>query len=220
MTTSGRLLPLRSGPTVGWLAAEASEGEAMAETIISVLNPSTVMTDEEVQALLPVMQKQVDDDFDRRGTSTPASSSSRRARRLSRGAGGWVTSDDSDQAGALGYHDVTDEGLPLGKVFAGTDRALGLEVSVTFSHELLEILGAPRSTAACSSSATTGRGSSSRTSRATPSRPTSSGTRSTASSCGLRDTPVVHAGVPRALRLQGAMQRRAGAASGRLHQRV
>jgi hypothetical protein len=51
--------------------------------------------------------------------------------------------DNSDQAGALGYHDVTNEGLPLGKVFAGSDLASGYKVSVTFSHELLEILVDP-----------------------------------------------------------------------------
>jgi hypothetical protein len=115
----------------------------MAETVISVLNASTAMTDGEVQALVPVMQKQVDEDFD------PAwnidASLEFVAKDQTPQPGSWWLSifDDSDQAGALGYHDVTDEGLPLGKVFAGTDHALGLEVSVTFSHELLEILADP-----------------------------------------------------------------------------
>jgi hypothetical protein len=51
--------------------------------------------------------------------------------------------DDSDQAGALGYHDLTNMGLPLGKVFAGTDKKFGSAWSVTASHELLEMLGDP-----------------------------------------------------------------------------
>ncbi len=51
--------------------------------------------------------------------------------------------DDSDQAGALGYHDVTNEGLPLGKVFAGTDMKYGANWTVTLSHELLEMLVDP-----------------------------------------------------------------------------
>jgi hypothetical protein len=51
--------------------------------------------------------------------------------------------DDSDQAGALGYHDLTDDGMPLGKVFAGTDLKFGSEWTVTASHELLEMLADP-----------------------------------------------------------------------------
>ena len=34
--------------------------------------------------------------------------------------------DTSDQAGALGYHDVTPQGLPLGKVFAKTGTLPGV----------------------------------------------------------------------------------------------
>src|SRR5262249_22633336 len=51
--------------------------------------------------------------------------------------------DDSDQAGALGYHDLTASGQPLGKVFARTDQKYGLDVAVTLSHELIEMLGDP-----------------------------------------------------------------------------
>lgn len=50
---------------------------------------------------------------------------------------------NSDQAGALGYHDLTPAGQPLGKVFAATDRQYGEHLSVTLSHELLEMLGDP-----------------------------------------------------------------------------
>ena len=51
--------------------------------------------------------------------------------------------DNSDQAGALGYHDMTPDGLPLGKVFAATDLQFGTQWTVTASHELLEMLGDP-----------------------------------------------------------------------------
>jgi hypothetical protein len=54
-----------------------------------------------------------------------------------------VILDSSDQAGDLGYHDLTDEGLPQGKVFAKTDMADGSQWSVTCSHELLEMLVDP-----------------------------------------------------------------------------
>jgi hypothetical protein len=51
--------------------------------------------------------------------------------------------DNSDQAGALGYHDFTIEGPPIGKVFAKTTIDLGGQWTVTASHELLEMLGDP-----------------------------------------------------------------------------
>jgi hypothetical protein len=46
---------------------------------------------------------------------------------------------DADQAGALGYHDLTAGGTPLGKVFAKTTYADGGLLSVVISHELLEM---------------------------------------------------------------------------------
>ena len=53
----------------------------------------------------------------------------------------WLTIlDNSDQAGSLGYHDLTNEGLPLGRVFAGSDMVNGNNWTVTASHELLEML--------------------------------------------------------------------------------
>jgi hypothetical protein len=59
--------------------------------------------------------------------------------------GAWqiVILDNSDQAGALGYHDQTAEGLPIGKVFAATDLQYGMKWSVTASHELVEMLADP-----------------------------------------------------------------------------
>jgi hypothetical protein len=60
-------------------------------------------------------------------------------------SGSWwlVLLDDSDQANALGYHDMTSEGLPIGKVFAASDLKAGTSWTVTASHELLEMLGDP-----------------------------------------------------------------------------
>jgi hypothetical protein len=57
----------------------------------------------------------------------------------------WVMAilDDSDQAGALGYHDETSEGLPLAKVFAKTDKDYGYNWTVTLTHELFEMLADP-----------------------------------------------------------------------------
>lgn len=57
-------------------------------------------------------------------------------------AGHWalVLFDDADQADALGYHDLTADGLPVGKVFVKDTVAAGEKVSVTASHELMEML--------------------------------------------------------------------------------
>ena len=51
--------------------------------------------------------------------------------------------DDADAPGALGYHDLTPEGLPLSKVFVKTTLADGQKVSVTACHELCEMLVDP-----------------------------------------------------------------------------
>jgi hypothetical protein len=48
--------------------------------------------------------------------------------------------DDSDAANALGYHDLTKDGQPVSKVFVKTTVAAGQKVSVTASHELLEMM--------------------------------------------------------------------------------
>lgn len=49
----------------------------------------------------------------------------------------------SDQPGALGYHDETEFGQPLAKVFPLLDAGDGVHWSVTVSHEILELLADP-----------------------------------------------------------------------------
>src|SRR5438093_1549935 len=97
-----------------------AEGGGMAGTTISVLNPSTVMKDSEVEALLPALQTQLDRDF-LAAWNIPAELVFVPHGQTPDPDSWWLSIlDNSDQAGALGYHDVTNEGLPLGKVFAGT----------------------------------------------------------------------------------------------------
>jgi len=48
--------------------------------------------------------------------------------------------DDADAANALGYHDLTKNGQPISKVFVKSTIAAGQKVSVTASHELLEMM--------------------------------------------------------------------------------
>jgi hypothetical protein len=110
---------------------------------ISVINESTILTDAEVVPVIAALQKQVTNDFrpvwgtDAELTIVPKG--------VQPPTGRWwlVLLDDSDQAGALGYHDLTTEGLPIGKVFTTSDLKAGTSWTVTASHELLEMLGDP-----------------------------------------------------------------------------
>lgn len=111
--------------------------------VIAISNESTVLSDAQLQAVIPALQKQVTNDF-RAFYSIDAT-----LEWLPHGAAltpGWwqiVVLDDPDQAGALGYHELSSQGTPLGKVFA----KLGIENksswTITISHELLEMLGDP-----------------------------------------------------------------------------
>src|SRR5258708_29519451 len=51
--------------------------------------------------------------------------------------------DNADQPGALAYHDLTPEGLPVSKVFVKTTIDDNQLVSVSASHELVEMLVDP-----------------------------------------------------------------------------
>src|SRR5258708_33382409 len=59
--------------------------------------------------------------------------------------GAWaiVFLDNADQPGALAYHDLTPDGLPESKVFGKTTLDNGDQVSVSASHELVEMLVDP-----------------------------------------------------------------------------
>jgi hypothetical protein len=106
---------------------------------IAVLNESTVVKDADVQAWVTAQQIQISRDFapiwgvdatlNFYPSKVPPSDS-------------WqlVILDDSDQADALGYHELTAAGLPLGKVFAASDIQAGMSWTVTASHEQLEML--------------------------------------------------------------------------------
>jgi hypothetical protein len=60
-----------------------------------------------------------------------------------KGAWALVFLDDADQPGALAYHDLTPDGLPQSKVFVRTTLKNGDLVSVSASHELVEMLVDP-----------------------------------------------------------------------------
>jgi hypothetical protein len=107
---------------------------------IAVINESTVINDADVQAMLPAFDKQWSGDLqpiwgvgDAKFTFVPKGQSP--------ASGAWwvVFLDDSDQAGALAYHDLTNEGLPISKVFVKTILADKASVSVGATHEICEM---------------------------------------------------------------------------------
>src|ERR1700744_3834958 len=51
--------------------------------------------------------------------------------------------DDADQAGELGDHELTPDGLPQGRVFVQTTLDDGENPATTASHEVLEMLADP-----------------------------------------------------------------------------
>jgi hypothetical protein len=60
-----------------------------------------------------------------------------------KGAWAMVFLDDADAPGALAYHDLTPDGFPISKVFVKTTLADHELVSVSASHELVEMLVDP-----------------------------------------------------------------------------
>jgi hypothetical protein len=65
------------------------------------------------------------------------------AKEVTPGAWGLVFLDNTNVAKALGYHDLTAEGNPLGKIFVETALRGNHKVSVTACHELCEMLVDP-----------------------------------------------------------------------------
>jgi hypothetical protein len=117
---------------------------AQTETIqISVINESTVLADADVVQAVAALQKQVTNDFGPVWGTTTQLAIVPKGNQPPNGSWWLVLLDDSDQANALGYHDLTTEGLPIGKVFAASDLKAGTSWTVTASHELLEMLGDP-----------------------------------------------------------------------------
>src|SRR5713101_772306 len=110
---------------------------------IALMNASKVLSDDEVAKSLNALQTQVSRDF-ATVWGVDATLTFYAQGKAPRSGSWWLTIlDNSDQAGAIGYHDLTKQGLPLGKVFAESDIKLGYEWTVTVSHELLEMLADP-----------------------------------------------------------------------------
>ena len=107
---------------------------------IACVNQATTPLSVDLDELIAAMQEYVDKHV------APVWSTPARLVRSSdfiKGAWGLVFLDDSDHADTLGIHDLTDEGLPLAKVFVRATLKSGETVSVCASHELVEMLVDP-----------------------------------------------------------------------------
>src|SRR5215467_14134816 len=107
---------------------------------IAVFNESTAVADADVQAMLPAFTQQWNDDIGPVWGIDKASFAFVPANQTPPAGTWWVVFlDDSDQAGALAYHDLTNEGLPISKVFVKTILGDNASVSVGATHEICEM---------------------------------------------------------------------------------
>jgi hypothetical protein len=111
---------------------------------VAVLNATTSLSDGEVRAVVKALQTQVQRDFAPVWGIGAGLTVVSKGMRPPDNAWQLVLLDHADQAGAIGYHDVTSEGLPLAKVFVATARESNLSWTVSASHELLNLLANPR----------------------------------------------------------------------------
>jgi len=107
---------------------------------IACVNKATVDLGVDFDRLIPALQKFLDEHFVP-VWGTPATLV--KATKPLAGAWSIVFLDDADAANALGYHDLTKNGLPLSKIFVKTTLADGQKVSVTACHELAEMMVDP-----------------------------------------------------------------------------
>jgi hypothetical protein len=111
--------------------------------MIAITNASTCLSDSQVEAVLPALQKQVSSDFRAYWDLDCTLNFIPKDQPLVEGWWQIVVLDNPDQAGALGYHELSSRGTPLGKIFAKLDLDTGSSWTATLSHELLEMLADP-----------------------------------------------------------------------------
>jgi hypothetical protein len=107
---------------------------------IACFNKATVPLGVDLDALIAAMQVYIDEHV-APVWGTPAKLI--KTTGFQKGAWAMVFLDDADQPDALAYHDLTPDGLPEAKVFVKTTLADHELVSVSASHELVEMLVDP-----------------------------------------------------------------------------
>jgi len=110
---------------------------------IAIQNLSTVLTNAQVQAAVAALQIQLDRDWQPAWGTTATLLFLSKTQPIPINTWPIYIMDNSDVAGALGYHDEANKGRPYGRVFAKTDAQYGYSWTVTLSHELLEMMADP-----------------------------------------------------------------------------
>ena len=107
---------------------------------IAVMNESKAISDANVQKMLPAFAQQWNDD-QRPVWSTDQANFIFVGPGMQPPPGSWwmVFLDNTDQAQDLAYHDLTDGGLPMSKVFVQTIIDDKASISVAATHELCEM---------------------------------------------------------------------------------
>lgn len=125
------------------VSANKPLAESRIGVTIAIQNLSSVISDINVAATVTALQIQLDRDWQPAWGTTATLLPLTRAQSIP--IGSWVIYilDNSDYAGALGYHDETNVGRPYGRVFAKTCAQYGYSWTVTLSHELLEMMADP-----------------------------------------------------------------------------
>ena len=119
--------------------------------VISVVNHSATLADEEVQAALRAVNRQIADDFEpywSLGARLRLEGRSRKAPKANepadmRGDAVLYLWDKANVRDAIGVHNRNARGIPYGFVFTEISKELGEPWSVTLSHEALEMIGDP-----------------------------------------------------------------------------
>ena len=107
---------------------------------IAVINESTAIAAGPLQQMIPAFSKQWNTDLNA-AWGVGAAQFVLTPKGAAPASGAWwvVFLDDSDQANALAYHDLTNEGLPISKIFVKTIQADKASLSVGASHEICEM---------------------------------------------------------------------------------
>lgn len=116
--------------------------------IISLINHSTSLSDEEVQCVIRAINRQVKEDFEPYwsfgATLRLEGMIGKRAdiKSLSgmRGDAVLYLNDKTNIKDALGYHDKNNRGIPYGFIFLDLCKKLGESWTVTLSHETMELI--------------------------------------------------------------------------------
>jgi hypothetical protein len=111
---------------------------------VAVLNQSTRVSDDEIKTAVVALQTQIHRDF------APVWGIDAELTVIEKDAkpeeGSWwlLIQDESEYPGAIAYHSLTAEGLPLVKVSVANAQQYGMMWTTAASHDLMEMLANPR----------------------------------------------------------------------------